>query len=78
MLETKQLTLGSLLVWTGRIVGLGLIVGSLAGPDWLASFGLATLIITCAYSVRRSMAARDDALRCAFDLGREQGLSAVR
>jgi hypothetical protein len=82
MLNSRVITVGCLIVWTG--IGLGLILLTLAqllGTDDLSRWGIVCVCLACTYSVHRQLAIRDDRMRQAFETGRdyERGqLSSVR
>lgn len=83
MLSQRSITLSSLFAYSSFILGFGLLaLAQLLGSDDLARWGIAGICVACTYSIHRSMAARDDRLRQAFEYGREhertQNLAAVR
>ena len=71
MLDQTQIQVSCLLLWAGFIFGGGFIAASAFTGSHFATMGLALLVLSSAYWVRRAIDRRDKALRDAFEFGRE-------
>lgn len=83
MFAQRTIAFGCLFVWVGLALGVSLLaLATFLDQDDMGRWAIAVLAVSCTYSIHRSIDARDERLRAAFDLGREhersQGLSAVR
>lgn len=83
MRNQRKVSVSCLLIYTGFTLAVALLAtAELLGTDDLARWGIAVLCITCTYTIHRSVTARDERLRQAFEHGREveraQNLTAVR
>lgn len=83
MLNQRKVSVSCLLVYTGFILGFSLLAAAqLVGDDDLARWGIAVLCVTCTYTIHRSITARDERLRQAFEHGRAheqaQNVAALR
>lgn len=81
MLDQAEINVGRLLFWMGMSIGICLLVANIfmGGNPALGPMGIAVLMLSCTHAVRRSVVSHDQALRDAFELGRDhERLQSVR
>lgn len=80
MLDSAQINVGRLLFWLGLVLGAGLQFFNLVHyVPGLGSIGISVIVATFAHALRRVAVSHDEALREAFELGRDhERLHALR
>lgn len=74
MLYKREISIGLLITTFGFILGFGLLAStSIPNMHDIGRWGTAVLMVTCTYTVHRSMAARDELLTAAYKLGLARG-----
>lgn len=71
MLDKAEINVGRLLLWLGMAAGVALLFANFfIHTEGIGALGLGFLVVTSAHAVRRVIVARDDALREAFECGK--------
>lgn len=83
MYTQREICIGALLVYSGFILGFGLLaLATIFSSGDMGRWAIAVLAISCTYSIHRAMDAHDRRMRDAFNMGREyeqsRDLTAVR
>lgn len=83
MYTQREICIGALLVYSGFILGFGLLaLATIFNSGDMGRWAIAVLAISCTYSIHRAMAKGEERQRIAFDMGRryeqKHDLTAVR